>query len=217
MKTIEIVTLFVDLALKYEWSRVKELTNDEVQVLFETISAAGFEPQKVALGKLVGNYLDQDGSRTGETYPINDTCPYKVVSLEGKDHYHATGWLNYILRLLVAQREMDRQQHIKAIQYEIERSIPLKPIQLTLEGDLLSEYPPLSGYLVDHTKDDHELSCCVGVHNYCYGWMDRTGATKMHDAIVCRRCHLRVLFPKNIKTYGELRQTLASRFVQAPA
>ena len=213
MKTTEIAASFVDLALKHDWS--KELSADEVQILFTTVSAAGFEPTKVVPGKLVGHYLDQDGSRTGETYPINGLCPYKVIDQDGEDHYHATGWLNQILNF--AKKETDRQECIKAIQYGIERSIPLKPIQLTAEGDLLQEYPPSSNYFVDHTRDDRELDSCAGVHSFCNGYMDRIRATKTHDAIICRRCYLRILFPKEIKTYGDLRQVLTSKFDQVPA
>ena len=215
MKETEIAASFVDLALKHDWGKVKELPTDEIQTLFATVSAAGFEPTKVVLGKLVGHYRDQDGSSTGETYPINSSCPYKVVSRDGNDHYHATGWLDRALYF--ARRGTDRQERIKAIQHEIERSIPLKPIQLTAEGDLLREYPPSGDYFVDHTRDDCELSSCVGVHDYCNSWMDRARATKTHDAIVCRGCHLRVLFPKEIKTYGQLREVLESKFTQVSA
>ena len=215
MKTTEIAALFVDLALKHDWSKIKELPADEVQILFATVSAAGFEPTKVVPGKLVGHYRDQDGSSTGETYPINSTCPYKVVSRKGDDHYFATRWLDCVLRR--ARIGIDRQQLIEAIRHEIERSVPLKPIQLSADGDFLREYPPSGDSFMDHTRDDRELGSCVGVHDYCNGWIDRTGATKMHNALVCRRCHLRVLFPKDIKTYGELRQALASKFTKVPA
>lgn len=215
MKTTDIAASFVDLALKYDWGKVKELPNDEVQVLFETVSAAGFEPQKVVPGKLVGHYRDQDGDRTGGTYSINSTCPYKVISRGGYDHYHATGWLDCALRH--ARIGTNRQQLIEVIQRELERSVPLEPVQLTSEGDLLQEYPPSGSYFVDHSRDDRELSSCVGVHMHCNGWMDRHRATNAHDAIVCRSCHLRVIFPKEIKTYGELRQALATKFVEVPA
>ncbi len=103
-----------------------------------------------------------------------------------------------------------REKLIKVMIAEIERSVPLTPIQLTPEGDLLREYP--SGMVAfgsaNHTRDDSNLSSCVGVHEFCNGWMDRKRVTKTHDAIVCRRCCLRVLFPKEAKTYGDLRQAI---------
>lgn len=225
METKNIVVSFVELVLKYEqWKKVKKLSNDEVQVLFETVSAAGFEPKKIVLGKLKGDYHDQDG-RTGETYPINKLCPYKVISQEGSDYYFATGWLDCAFCRVVfgaSRKGEDHQKLIEAICVEIKRSVPFQPIQLTPEGDLLQEYPrqPLSSgleYFVDHARDNHELTSCVGVHKYCGGCVYRHRATNIDDALVCRACHLRVLFPKKVKTYGELRQALASRRVQVPA
>ncbi len=226
MNIVNIASRFVDLALKHErWDEVKTLPANEVQVLFDTMVAAGFDPKKVVSGKLVGHYRDQDGSSTGETYSINSVCPFKVVSQEDDDYYFATGWLDCVLRRVVygsIRQKEDRKKLIEAVTKEIERSVPLTPVQLTPEGDLLREYPPSTlafglEYFVNHTRDDRELSSCVGVHEYCNGWMDRMQATKTHDAIVCRRCHLRVLFSKEVKTYGDLRQALASQQVQVSA
>ncbi len=226
MDIVSIASRFVDLALKYKrWDEVNELPNNEVQVLFEIVVAAGFEPKCIVLGKLKGNYLDQDGSRTGKTYPINSLCPFKAVNQEGGDHYFATGWLDCALRRVVygsTRQNENRKKLIEVMTEEIERSIPLKPIQLTPEGDLLREYPPSTPafgleYFVKHTRDENDLGSCVGVHEFCNCWMDRARATKTHDAIVCRRCHLRVLFPKEVKTYGDLRQALASQQIQVPA
>ena len=177
-----VASQFVDLVLKHErWDKVKELADDEVRVLFAVVSAAGFEPKAVVPGKLVGHCLDEDGSRTGETYPINKLCPFKVVSQEGGDHYFATAWLDCALRYAVARATRggeNRDQLIEVIRSEIERSVPLQPIQLTPEGDMLREYPRQAlafglEYFVDHARDDHELGSCVGVHGYCNGWMDR--------------------------------------------
>ncbi len=215
---IDIATQFVDLVLKYDkWTEIKELSDDEMKVLFETVSAAGFEPKSVKLGKMVGYYLDQDGSKTGATYPINSTCPFKVVSKEDGDNCFATGWLDCAVRRVIfgiIQKRENHEQFIEVVLSEIEKSVPLKPIQLTMEGDLLEEYPPRpSGfgsfeYFVEHTCDEDNLDSCVGVHKYCQGWVDRVRATETCDALLCRGCHLRVLFPKNIKTYKELRDSL---------
>ena len=225
-KTIGVATRFVDLALKYEqWGEVKTLPVVEMQVLFDTVFTAGFNPKKVVPGRLVGHYRDQDGSSTGETYPINSLCPFKVVSDEDCNHYFATGWLDCAFRHAVygsTRQNEGREKLIEVMAEEIKRSVPLELIQLTPEGDLLREYTPSTlafglEYFVDHTRDDNNLDSCVGVHKFCNSWMDRTRATETHDAIVCRGCHLRVLFPKEVKTYGDLRQVLASQRVQVPA
>lgn len=208
MNTSEIATIFVDLARKYDWGKIKEIPDVEVQILLATVSAAGFQPTKIVPGKLVG-YYSQNGSDMSGKYAINGYCPYRVISRDGTDHHHATGWLDKAIYLA---RGSDRQECIEAIQYEIERSVPLKPIRLTVEGDMLREYPPSSDYFVNHTRDNRELSSCVGVHDYCNGWMERILATQTHDAILCRACHLRVLFPKEVTSYGQLREYMESKF-----
>lgn len=212
MNATKIAESFVDLALKYSWGTVRGLPAEEVNILFETVSAAGFEPSKIVPGQLRGHYSDGCGSFSEDTYVINGTCPYKVIGKDGEDHYHATGWLDRVLSL--AREGVAIQERIKAVQHEIERSVPLNPIQLTADGDFMLEYPPYRDYLVDHTREDSRLKDCVGVHDFCTGCMDRTRVTETHSALVCRRCHLRVLFPKEVTTYGELRQVLASKFTK---
>ncbi len=217
---IVIATQFVDLILKHQqWSQIKELPSlspDEGQALFAIVAAAGFDPKEVISGKLVGNYRDQDGSNSGVTYPINRFCPFKVMDQESRDDYPATGWLDCAFRHVVQDSiapKKSREQLIEMMALEIERSVPLASIQLTPEGDWLSEDPPsiVVSYFINHTRDDDEIRSCAGIHVYCNGWMDRRQATATHDAIICRQCYLRVLFPREIKTYGELRRALATK------
>lgn len=216
---VDVAASFVELVMKYDWKNSVELPEDEVKVLLDTVTAAGFDPKKVVFGKLVGDYRDQDGSATGETYPINSLCPYKVIGQGGGVSYHATGWLDQALRRVLygARRQEDRSEFVEAITTEIRRSVPLEPIQFTVDGDLLREYPPSGDYFVNHTRDDQQLDSCAGVHDYCRGWVDRGRATKTHDALICRSCHLRILFPKEIKTYGELRGFFKAKIGQVVA
>lgn len=225
-ETITVAPQFVDLVLKYGQKELQGLLPDKVQILFKTVEAAGFEPGQVVPGRLVGDYRDQGGDRTGDTYPINQLCPFKVMNQEGEEDYFAIGWLDCAVRRVVyglGNRGEDRDELIEAICLEIERSIPLQPIQLTPEGDLLSEYPPQSsmmdslGYFVKHTRGDHKLESTVGLHEHCNGWMDRQRTTKTHDVIVCRSCHLRIPFPKEIKNYGEFRKAMEDKLLPSPA
>lgn len=216
----EVATRFVDLALKYgrRWFEMKTLPAEEVEILFDVVSAAGFKPEGVVLGMLRGNHRDEDGSKTGETFPVNELCSYKVVNKtreKYEDDYSATRWLDDALRRVVLgfrwTEQEDRETLIKVMIQGIERSVPLEPIQITAEGDVLLEYPPgTHGFgSDDHTRDDHKLDGTVGVHKYCNGWMDRKRATETRDVIMCRLCNLRVYFSREVKTYGELRKALA--------
>ena len=229
METTDISRSFVVLAAKHDWLKVTELPAEEVQILFNVVAAAGFEPKEVIPGNLVGHEREQGGGETDETYLINTLCPYKVVGQDGSDDCPATGWLDSILKSVLAifhekfPSTWGWVDLVEAVYGEIERSIPLKPIRLTPEGEKLREYPPhrgyprLGNYFVDHTRDGHELnynSLGVGVHARCGGLVCRVDVTETLDALVCKVCNLRVLFPKLTKTYGELRTFLASTFVQ---
>jgi hypothetical protein len=89
--------------------------------------------------------------------------------------------------------------------------IQISGIQLTSEGDLLTLYPGS-----DPTKlDDSDLSCCVGIHFHCHGWMDVRQASETNRALVCRSCHLRVSFPAIVKTWGDLRRWSATQLTEA--
>ncbi len=205
--TTEVAKRFVELVLKYdkkEWQTTFALPAQEMAILFGTVLEAGFEVKEVVVGKLVGHHRDQDGSSTGETYPINCVCPFKVVAEEGENHFKATGWLDDMLqRVLAAPSKEGREQLIEQITVQIEESVPLAPIQLTLEGDLLREYPS-TGH--KHARDKDNFGS--GVHEHCNGWMDRHRATEKCDTIVCRSCHLRVYIPREVKTYGDLREAM---------
>jgi len=101
------------------------------------------------------------------------------------------------------------------------REVPTKNHFENEGGDPLSgrqrELPPV--VTPDHTKDHYEISSprlVVGVHKHCNGEFFRRGATETHDALVCGRCYLRVLFPREVETYGELRQALKLKLAQPP-
>ncbi len=209
----EVAAAFVDLALNHRrWDGHVALDEAEVHVLLRTVVAAGFEVSAVVPGRLRGRYRDQDGSATGETYAINGLCPYKALDEDGKDDYAASTWLDRLLWQVISPANRygceQRGGYRAVVAAEIARSVPLTPVQLTPEGDLLCEYPPRGSGFVDHSRDDKALTTCVGVHKYCSGYMDRVRATARHDAILCRSCGLRVLFPRTVQTYGELRAAL---------
>ena len=205
------IEAFVDIvyARKEDWDRKQSprMSPKEITVLLAIVVAAGWEVKGVAPGWLRGNYRDQDGSTTGETYPINLYCPYKTMDEDGHDSYAATTWLDHAVTMV--SKEPSNETAIKWLESEVCRSRPLDPVQITKDGDFLREYPPREA-CDDHMRDGDSLSTCVGVHAYCNSWVDRRQATKRMDAIVCRGCYLRVLFPIEIRTYGELRAFLAS-------
>lgn len=182
-------------------------TLEKELVVCELVSAAGFEISHVVFKKtLHGNYLDQDGVKTGEVYKINKKCPYVVIDKNNNDYYFATGWLDCAWRVA-------KDNNIKRLKEEIERSIHFAPIIIAPEGDTVVEFPPRPTdlaryeYFVDHKQDLSELEfLSIGLHNYCGGAIERIRISGDFSTLTCRKCCLRVPIPAKIKTYGELRQ-----------
>lgn len=78
----------------------------------------------------------------------------------------------------------------------------IEPILLNKNGEKLNDYPNSEG------GDKKRLSNPIGVHAICSGWVDIGKISETHKAIACRGCHLRIVIPKEIKTYGDLRKHL---------
>lgn len=212
-KIAEVATRFVDFVLEnMQGDEIKAFPEGAAQIFFSIASEAGFEPKKVVPGKV----SDERGGLS-----VNEVCPFIVVDKEDKPHYFATGWLDCAVRRVAygsSRQGEGRVKLIEAIFIEIERSIPLAPIWLTPEGDLLRENPPTPlfsglGYFVKHMRDDCEFDsyATAGIHKFCDGRIDRCRATEKNDVLICRACYLRVLFPREVKTYGQLRQALLQR------
>lgn len=200
-----------------QWPEITDLPITALNLMTVTVQQAGFEASAVVPGKLRGHYLEQDGGRTGETYGINGWCAFKVLDPDGRDHFAATAWLDQMVCFIIqgGRAQLEGEALVEAVVREIERSRPLPPIQLTAEGDILCEYPPQGTGLVDHQRDNHQFSVCV--HGICRGWMDRQKATPTLDALVCRSCHCSFRFPRELKTYGELRQYLSEKLGLVPS
>ena len=85
--------------------------------------------------------------------------------------------------------------------------LPLQPIELTLDHDLLVEH---SGNFSWHYSEDTVLNSLVGVHKGCGYAMYRRHSNEKFDCLVCSGCFLRILFFREIRTYGELRKYLVT-------
>ena len=212
-------TRFVDLVLSRSeddwWNNVRDLPSGEVKVLLDIVSAAGFKPKGVVSGTLF-NYFQND---TGPTGPLKNFCPFKVIDNDNNGCRLATGWLSCAFYRTLSgflRRNESRERIIDVMGEEIKRSIPLEPIQLTKEGDFLCEnlYALRTvklEYFIEHVRDENELkfSWSLGSHKFCEGLMWRVRATEDRDAVICRGCNsIRVLFPRRVKTYSDLRQDL---------
>lgn len=82
----------------------------------------------------------------------------------------------------------------------------MEKIVLTEFGECLLEYPSTQ------TSDQDRLGSCVGMHEGCNS-VDLKPVSATHNAIYCRHCGLRIVIPKEIDTYGKLRQYMADKLL----
>lgn len=214
----EVATRFVTMVsalpktgeLKPEHFSVEDQT-----FLFEIVTIVGFDPHGLVAKKIRGHYRDQDGSSTGQTFPINGICPFTVqyrsesfgIREESRinDHQRATGWLNTLVgRVRENREELTNEERATLVAEEIKNSIPLNPILLDETGNRLKEYPADDG--VNHTRDTDPIKSSIGVHERCNGFMDAVTGPEKFNVIICRKCFLRVYMPVEIKTYYDLRR-----------
>ena len=73
-------------------------------------------------------------------------------------------------------------------------------IVLTTFGEALRPYPN------SDMKNERVLGTCIACHFMCNGFVDIKEVSPTHNALVCRSCHLRVVVPNTVKTFGDLRQ-----------
>jgi len=215
--TIEIARQFVELALKYKsWHATNPfLSTEEVLVLDSIVETAGFEFGEIKFGEAWMKDSDMGGEMPG--IAINTRCPYMVTNEDGKAHEFATGWLDRLLNRVVrhVKREDEKpDQIIYIVASEIERSIPLEPIQLTLEDDFLCEFPPETTErgenLIDHVRDEDfcRRSKFAGMHECCKGEIILRDVNRKYDVLRCTSCEMRVIISKGVRTYGELRTAM---------
>jgi hypothetical protein len=82
----------------------------------------------------------------------------------------------------------------------------MKPIILNELGETLLDY----FYPENRTPEDRKFAgSAVGVHEFCKGFVDLQEISKTHNAICCRFCHMRIAIPKEVDTFGKLRQWCA--------
>jgi len=78
----------------------------------------------------------------------------------------------------------------------------MEPIILTEIGEMLIVNSEL-GPLTDNSCLQED--CHIGIHYICRGFIDLKPVSLKYNAILCRSCKLRIVIPRAIITYGDLR------------
>ena len=79
----------------------------------------------------------------------------------------------------------------------------MKKILINNEEGFIKPYPEKPS---KKDEKDTELFSCIGVHEFCEGWIDKTKVSKEYQALHCRRCNLRILTPLSVDTWLKLNE-----------
>lgn len=187
--------------------RKEEPFDDSGQAaIVNVLHQAGFgDVTSIAQKKAVGYDTEDGGSKTGATFSRNPSSG--LVATRGKkENEQATDWLDSLWEKIIEKKDELEPDRLKAVKSWIALSVPLAPIVLTQYGERLGEDPlELRGVYTVHLRDDGSLRHSIGVHDTCNAWMDVREVSLTHNALVCRQCGLRVVIPKEVETYRQLR------------
>lgn len=199
-----------------EEEAIQKISEPLAQAFLDTLVAAGFEVSAVGQGKLLTqNVQDFRVVGNGEKYRLVSVAISPQTDRDSDYAKRAHDWLDSLVyRLLVDMHTATRENLVMEAAHRIHESIPLAPIRLNQEGDFLEECPPTSRLrdFPKHTREtDFIIGPTVGLHKYCSGPLQQHRATATHDGLVCLACHQRFLFPREVKTYGELRMAFIEK------
>ena len=175
------------------------------KVILDLLRYVGFKATHFTREASIRHHTDEDRHPTKETFELNSNSKIKVFDGE-EENSEATCWFDEIWRLVgqPAKYIGELGQKLITLSKAIEESVQLKPIVLTKYYETLCEiYARTPEY---HAHDEDELKTIIGNHDICGGYLDLKPVSSCFNAIICRNCHLRVVIPKNIKTYKELRE-----------
>lgn len=191
--------------------------NGGLKSVSDVLGLVGFKTASLALGELTA--LPKSGHGYARVL-LNPNCPFRANNLDGTGQEEATMLLEDIFSAVSAWK--DRQETkctedlVQEVASKIESFMPLPLIKLTLNGDYLSEEFPTNPR--DHTKDSDPVKnfpYATGRHRpYCQGVLKVQETTEQVSVILCYICGLRVEFPKQVNTYGELREYFESKLVR---
>jgi hypothetical protein len=77
----------------------------------------------------------------------------------------------------------------------------------------------INGYLHFHSYDENDPITRktkialrgLLVHEFCHGFIDIQRISENYNALTCRSCKMRIPFPIEVKTYGQLKNYLLKR------
>jgi hypothetical protein len=189
-----------------------ELIQSDSQTLLSLLRMAGISAGSLEAVKW------KEAEECPERFPQEFAFPFLVRQETGGGvSKAATAWLDRAYKA-VRKSSVDGVAAFQAVIDLIFRIIPLDPIRITKEGDLLVDKD--GGMAVKEGDSGYVLEICclrdhdplpkkgkmVGTHYLCGGPLMVRESNPEQDALCCYGCFLRITIPKGLATYGDLRK-----------
>lgn len=97
---------------------------------------------------------------------------------------------------------------LEEIKREVEDDAKFRRIVVTLDGERIHRYDPLKPTCIE----DGPIPSVI-IHSVCEGFTDVVRVARLVNAIRCRACGLRLLFPAQVKTWSELEEHFKQRMI----
>lgn len=213
MKAVEATDAEIENFIVWVHKLVQLKDGEWEPVVTAILTDAGFHIEKVERMDVVGHHLDDDRRRTGRTYLWNESSRIGVMEVRRPESTHATLWLNVLWKELIADRGTGCERGIfiarsrELVRMRIAQCRPLEPILLTEHGETYMEN--IVNITDNRWNDKHEFRNRTGIHDHCNGSINCMIVSGTHQAFLCRKCNLRVVFPITLKTFGDLRKHFA--------
>ena len=89
-----------------------------------------------------------------------------------------------------------KQAHARIEKERIRKS---RGVVVSAEGDVILPYS-------SDSSETSKLSCCIGTHDICNGWVDIVQTTPNKHVLHCRNCGLRIVMPVEVDTFAKMRE-----------
>lgn len=181
------------------WRTVECMSDDELRIVLMFLEVMGTNVQRIHVGRLPQCEIGQ-----GSQFPI-------IVLQQSGESPEVTTWLQTVVDDILT---VYAGQPVLALRRMLSTMLPMRPIQLTLDGDMLVQRFVSSRKRPVRATDT--LLQPVGLHDCCFGKIERMRSSKEKDALLCHQCGLRVTFQncidaydgQEVATYGQLRDRL---------
>ena len=207
---------------KEEWVTFSDINQIDIGIIRDFLDVADQISDNLSIGRVRDSIsihmMDEDD--LSSTYAVNTVSPFLVcVDLSAgtyrcEQECESIRWLDVMLKT-VLEHKQNIDTLIQLLVQKVISSQHMPPIIVNEYGEAFTEGKDIYGgsnlfsRLKDSDRIGQNLKKLNHGHHSDIGFL--RGGSKTHDVLFCKECGLRVPYPTEIKTFGELRSYLRER------